>query len=140
MRCLTLCVQVVFMGQGEPLYNWRNVSAAVDVMTDRLMGRIAPVREFMCCEPGCGVTLPIAALCKETVDREHLRCLAEDGRRGQVCGVVARKHRAPPNAVRARVCVLSPCLSICLSALLLHRTTMAAAVSSVLTWRCPCML
>ena len=58
MRCPTLCVQVVFMGQGEPLYNWRNVSAAVDVMTDRLMGRIAPVREFMCCEPGCGVTLP----------------------------------------------------------------------------------
>lgn len=46
MRCPTLCVQVVFMGQGEPLYNWRNVSAAVDVMTDRLMGRIAPVREL----------------------------------------------------------------------------------------------
>lgn len=25
---------VVFMGQGEPLYNWRNVSAAVEVLTD----------------------------------------------------------------------------------------------------------
>lgn len=25
---------IVFMGQGEPLYNWRNVAAAVDILTD----------------------------------------------------------------------------------------------------------
>lgn len=26
---------VVFMGQGEPLYNWRNVSRAVKILTDK---------------------------------------------------------------------------------------------------------
>ena len=31
---------IVFMGQGEPLYNWRNVSAATRVFTDRRGGAI----------------------------------------------------------------------------------------------------
>jgi len=35
---------VVFMGQGEPLYNWRAVSDAVRIMTDRRGGNIAHKR------------------------------------------------------------------------------------------------
>ena len=35
---------VVFMGQGEPLYNWRAVSSAVRIMTDRRGGNIAHKR------------------------------------------------------------------------------------------------
>jgi len=30
----TPITNVVFMGQGEPLYNWRNVAAAVEILTD----------------------------------------------------------------------------------------------------------
>lgn len=42
-------LQVVFMGQGEPLYNFRNVSSAVKQITDKRMGHIAPVRLSRLC-------------------------------------------------------------------------------------------
>ena len=41
---LVICVQVVFMGQGEPLYNKRGVWGAVKNITDPFGGNVAPKR------------------------------------------------------------------------------------------------